>query len=81
MIELNEKSSDLTKSSKIFNKQALNKKASSENTISKKNSNREANKLISEEKQILKSIIRSAEEKYKNRQTSIKYRKNLEITA
>ena len=81
MIELNEKSSDLTKSSKIFNKQALNKKASSENTISKKNSNREANKLISDEKQILMSIIRSAEEKYKNRQTSIKYRKNLGITA
>ena len=81
MIELNEKSSDLSKSSKIINKQALNKKATSENTISKKNSNKEANKLISDEKQILMSIIKSAEEKYKNRQTSIKYRKNLGITA
>ena len=74
--------SNKTKNSLINDKPNKNIK-SSENTTSKnkKSNTNNKNKFIDETQKMLLNIIKSAEEKYKNRQININYRKSLGITA
>ena len=74
--------SDKTQNSVINQKPTKNIK-SSENTTSKnkKSSTNNKHKYIDETQKMLLNIIKSAEEKYKNRQININYRKSLGITA
>ena len=74
--------SDKTQNS-VINKKPTKNIKSSENTTSKnkKSSTNNKHKYIDETQKMLLNIIKSAEEKYKNRQININYRKSLGITA
>ena len=69
--------------SSIIIKNLYKNKLSSENSFSndKKSSKDNKNKFIDEIQKMLINIIKSAEEKFKNRQININYRKSLGITA
>ena len=65
-------------------KKSKNKYISSSNntyTNNKKSSKENNKKFIDETQKLLINIIKSAEEKYKNRQININYKKSLGITA
>ena len=84
MIKEIEKESDFSigfKKSIITQNIIQNPKSSSYISSEKKPSKEYTNKYIDETHKMLRNIVKSAEEKYKNRQTNINYTKSLGITA
>ena len=84
MIKETEKESDFSidfKKSIITQNIIQNPKSSSYISSEKKPSKEYTNKYIDETQKMLRNIVKSAEEKYKNRQTNINYTKSLGITA
>ena len=80
-IEQDREYSNITKRSFLKPKIYGNSKTSEKISSIKKSSKENNNKFYDETQKMLINIIKLAEEKYKNRQTNIEYRKSLGITA